>query len=60
VNNSNWTGRVPRDLQEAFGPYTDRNVYDTTSHPAWHRWAYGVACIAAVVLVGYLLSKGVV
>jgi len=39
--NSNYTGRVPRNLQTAFGPYTDSIVLpmqDTTvSHPliAW-------------------------
>lgn len=26
MNNSNWTGRTNRTMQEAFGPYTSRSI----------------------------------
>lgn len=33
--NSNWTGRTPRDLTSAFGPYTSRDIY--TEHTPMHK-----------------------
>jgi len=45
--NSNYTGRVPRNLQTAFGPYTDSTVLPmpgkNVSHPliAWLRRLIG-------------------
>jgi hypothetical protein len=58
MRNSSWTGRAPRTTQQAFGPYTSRHVYDPRPTPRWHRWAYGVVCIAACVWIGVILVIG--
>lgn len=47
--NSNYTGRVPRNLQSAFGPYTDSIVFEMqqkkTTHPfiAWFKRLIGLS-----------------
>ena len=34
MNNSNWTGRAPRTVQQAFGPYAsmDRKKQNSNTH----------------------------
>lgn len=50
--------RHPRTLQEAFGPYTDQHVYDTTDAPAWHDWAWAAVGILAAVACGVIVALG--
>jgi hypothetical protein len=45
-------------MQQAFGPYTDRHVYDTYRAPRWHAWAYGVTLLAALLFIGWALASG--
>lgn len=59
MNTSNWTGRAPRTVQEAFGPYTDRHVYDTRNTPRWHGMAWAAVCLLAAAGIGAMLSRGV-
>ena len=55
---SNWTGRTPRTLQDAFGPYTDPHVYESAETPVWSRLLYAVLCVCACVAIGVMLARG--
>lgn len=50
---SNWTGRIPRTAQQAFGPYTDHRIADTRRKPTgalpWLVWAFIVVVLMLVV-----------
>ena len=46
MNGSNWTGKVHRTLQSAFGPHTDERI----GEPAWHD-APGALILAAATMV---------
>jgi hypothetical protein len=49
MNNSNWTGRTNRTLEDAFGPHTSRKI-DAPMH--WQdrvtTWASAVALVAFI------------
>lgn len=49
--------KFPRTLQEAFGPYTDRHIYETRRTPRWHVWAWAAVCFAAVAAIGALAAS---
>jgi len=51
MNNSNWTGRTPRTLGQAFGPYA--TIHRTGRQYDRHLW---IAAIALCVAVGFLLT----
>lgn len=57
-NTSNWTGRCPRSLDEAFGPYNRQNVFEEVP---WSkdedRWVM-VTCLAVVIVFGLLIYFG--
>lgn len=57
MKNSSWTGRAPRSLQDAFGPYTDRYVYDTSPKDK-HGWVYAAVCLVASAAIGAILAFG--
>ena len=50
-NSSNWTGRCPRSLDEAFGPYNRSNLLEEVP---WSkdedRWVMFTCAVIAVVL----------
>ena len=50
MKNSNWTGRTPRDMQSAFGPYTDNQIAEDT--PPWrgHEFWLALICVGVVAL----------
>ncbi|WP_157900136.1 hypothetical protein [Rhodoferax koreensis] len=51
MNSSNWTGRFPRTLEQAFGPGARLSIEDERVKTPWHeRVLYLVAVVAAVVL----------
>lgn len=50
MNNSNWTGRTPRTLGQAFGPYA--TMHRTERRSDRHLW---IAAIVLCVAVGFLL-----
>ena len=47
---SNWTGRVPRTLNEAFGPHTPNQLEPMPDNDAVPDFALVLAAIAAVAL----------
>lgn len=51
-NHSNYTGRMHRTLEEAFGPYAGRNVYEP--RPEMDRQDRIVVWASAVSLVSFL------
>lgn len=46
MNNSNWTGRAPRTLNQAFGPQV--SPYKRYSKP-YNHWFYAIACLLAAI-----------
>jgi hypothetical protein len=58
VNTSNYTGRVHRTLQSAFGPYTDNRLYEKDEQTPWRRGDLVIVAIAIVTLA--LLFAGVI
>ena len=53
--NSNWTGRTPRNLNQAFGPYAHiggiHEQVETHPHDRIVTWACGVALVAFVCIM---------
>ena len=47
------TRKFPRTLQDAFGPYTSRDICDPAHDytPAWYAWMAAIAAVATVVIV---------
>lgn len=57
MNDSNWTGRVPRTTQQAFGAYTSREVAPMPHSPSkWERMADRLFAVA----LGLILAAGLV
>lgn len=58
-NSSNWTGKTNRTLTEAFGPHTERTIWE---HHEPDSVGYGAAwwtCMALIALAtAYLLYVG--
>ena len=52
MNNSNWTGRAPRTMEQAFGPYARATRKDRSSSHLW------IAAALLCVAVGYMLLVG--
>lgn len=50
MNNSNWTGKAPRTLKQAFGPYA--TLHRTEQRSDRHLW---VAVVLLCVAVVYML-----
>lgn len=48
MNGSNWTGKVHRTLQSAFGPHTDERI---DSAPAWHDEPAALLLVAAITVL---------
>ena len=60
VRISEVTGRTPRTVQEAFGPYTSRHVYDVSIKPRrWAGVASGALCLVVAAYIGFLFYRGV-
>lgn len=57
VRISEVTGRTPRTVQEAFGPYTSRHVYDVSIKP--RRWVGVALCLVVAAYIGFLFYRGV-
>lgn len=55
MNNSNWTGRTHRTMQEAFGPYTSRSIYEPYKPMDWQDKAVVIASVLALVALGVIL-----
>lgn len=61
MNTSNWTGKTPRDLSSAFGPYTSQQVEPMPSKPskleriADRLFAIALGLICAAGLVSWLV-----
>ena len=56
MKNSNYTGRTPRTLNSAFGPYTDEYIYDDDPAQPWMFWlAVGVTVLLAVLIVWLMI-----
>lgn len=57
MKHSNYTGRTPRTLNSAFGPYTsDRIDEDPDPAETWMFWlAVGTTVLLAVLIVWLLL-----
>ncbi len=55
MRNSNYTGRFPRDLNSAFGPYTSTQFEDDKP-PAGYGWVWWgcmiVILMATVLIIG--------
>ena len=49
---SNWTGRVPRTLNEAFGPYTSNQLEPMPEADSVTDVALVLASVAAAALLG--------
>ncbi len=53
-SSSNWTGRIPRSCQEAFGPYTDYLIEETdkprAGAAAWLVWAIIVMTVLLLIV----------
>ena len=50
------TRRHPRNLCEAFGPYTDSHIIETQPRSKLWTAVYAVVCFASFALVGLLLA----
>lgn len=48
MKNSSWTGRAPRTLEAAFGPYTSHRFVETSRRVSRLDWWLGVALAVAV------------
>lgn len=55
--NSNYTGRAPRDLQSAFGPYTSGKIEEDGSTP--FGWQEVVVVIASLIAFWVLVALAV-
>lgn len=55
MNNSNWTGRTNRTMQEAFGPYTSRSIHEQYTPMDWQDKAVVIASVLALVALGVIL-----
>ena len=49
-NNSNYTGRHPRTMQEAFGPHTDNKIYEQVRPYDWQDKVVMVGCIVCLIV----------
>ena len=52
---SSWTGRAPRTMQDAFGPYTSHAIHETApQHRAWPWlvWAAVLVCCLLLIVLG--------
>ena len=59
MKNSSWTGRSPRTLQAAFGPYTSRELV-VQSRVSRTDWWLGVGLAVAVgVAVAVLIARSI-
>lgn len=52
IRNSNWTGRIPRDLNGAFGPHTSNDVQPMRQAPTR---AERIADVLLAVAIGVFL-----
>lgn len=54
--NSNYTGRIARTIEQAFGPYTSKD-FDDDIGPTWQEWALVIvsALFTLAVVVGTLV-----
>lgn len=49
MRNSSWTGRAPRSLHQAFGPYTNHHITGD-SRQTGYGWAWWAAMVVCCVL----------
>ena len=59
MNTSNWTGRAPRTLEQAFGPHTNTSILDRAEDMQAHRRLAriaGLSSLLAVLLIIWGLS----
>ena len=56
-NTSNWTGKTPRSLEEAFGPYQSGNsiVKEIKTMSFWGAVAYSVV-LASILLAAHIAA----
>lgn len=50
--------RYPRTLQEAFGPYTSRDVLPMREPDAWGKYGMGALLILLVVALVVIIAVG--
>ncbi len=56
---SNWTGRMPRSVQEAFGPYSDQGIWTEDEPLSRAEKAVIAACtVAAFTVIAILFIWG--
>jgi hypothetical protein len=48
--------RYPRTMQEAFGPYTDRMLYEPPTQPGWATAHALIASIGGMVLMAVVFG----
>lgn len=53
MNNSNWTGRTSRTMNEAFGAHCNEDIAPINPPSDWHNYALAVVYVIAVVVLWF-------